>query len=189
MNLLDLVILLLCLGLGMLGLVRGLVRQASVWVGIVLGHMAGIRYFGPARRFLGLSFSHADVVAYMALFAAVYIAVRILGLLAERWVRASKLSGTDRAAGMLSGTLAGALLSILLVFLLVILLPRDAGVLRQSRLAPKALVAARWLQEAFPPGIAESFREKLRASAGSPGPGDEDPSGSRPAQPKKPPRK
>jgi len=99
----------------------------------------------------------------MAVFLAVYLAVRLIGALIEGRVRNSKLSGADRLAGMAAGLLKGVLLSILLVFLLVVLLPRDARVLRESKAAPTAIVAGRWLAAAFPERIAESFREKMRS--------------------------
>jgi uncharacterized membrane protein required for colicin V production len=78
-------------------------------------------------------------------------------------VRKSKLSGSDRLAGMAAGLVKGALLSILIVFLLVILLPRDARLLRESKAAPVAVTAGKRLASAFPERFAESFREKVRS--------------------------
>jgi hypothetical protein len=41
-------------------------------------------------------------------------------------------------------------------------------VLRESKAAPLAISAGRWLQSAFPDRIAESFREKVRAAGKQP---------------------
>jgi membrane protein required for colicin V production len=160
-NLLDIVIAVLCLGLAVYGIFQGIVRQLFSWGGLIGGHIAGVKFYGIAKEGLRLDFSHGDIVAYLLTFAAVYLAVRLVGLLVERWVRGSELSGTDRFAGMLAGFGKGVLLSVLLVFLLVILLPRDTPLLRESRLAPKAMVAARWMQQVFPERIRDSFREKI----------------------------
>jgi len=159
-NFLDVAIIALCLGFALYGIVQGVVRQLFSWGGLILGHIAGVKYYEIAQRRLHLDFLHGEIVAYLLTFIGVYLAFRLVGLLIERWVRGSELSGTDRAAGMLAGFVKGALLSILLVFVLVILLPRDTGLLRESTLAPRAMVAATWVAKIFPEKIRDAFREK-----------------------------
>ncbi|HEY5996875.1 MAG TPA: CvpA family protein, partial [Candidatus Deferrimicrobiaceae bacterium] len=90
------------------------------------------------------------------------IAVRVIGSMAERRVRGSKLSGIDRLTGGAAGLLKGLLLSILTVFLLVVFLPRDARILKTSKLSPKVVVAARWMAPAFPDKVRQAFDEKFR---------------------------
>jgi uncharacterized membrane protein required for colicin V production len=163
MNLLDLILAILIVGFAVSGIARGLVRQLFSLGGLVAGHLSGIRYYAFAQGKLGLSFQYAEVVGYAVVFLAAYIAVRLIGGLIEDRVRKSKLSGSDRLAGMAAGLVKGALLSILIVFLLVILLPRDARLLRESKAAPTAVAAGNRLAAAFPDRFAESFREKVRA--------------------------
>jgi uncharacterized membrane protein required for colicin V production len=162
MNLLDLILAILIVGFAVSGIARGLVRQLFSLGGLVAGHLSGIRYYAFAQGKLGLSFQYAEVVGYAVVFLAAYIAVRLIGGLIEDRVRKSKLSGSDRLAGMAAGLVKGALLSILIVFLLVILLPRDAKLLRESKAAPMAVTAGKRLAAAFPERFAESFREKVR---------------------------
>ena len=163
MNLLDLILAILIAGFAVSGIARGLVRQLFSLGGLVAGHLSGIRYYAFAQGKLGLSFQYAEVVGYAVVFLAAYIAVRLIGGLIEDRVRKSKLSGSDRLAGMAAGLVKGALLSILIVFLLVILLPRDARLLRESKAAPAAVAAGKRLTAAFPERFAESFREKVRS--------------------------
>lgn len=165
MNLLDILILALCVGFGILGIFQGIVRQAFSWAGLVFGHLLGVKFFPSAKDLLGLSFPHGDVVAYLALFAAAYLGIRLAGILVERLIRESELSGADRFMGALGGFAKGILLSILLVFLLVILLPRDTSILRGSKIAPRVVVAAGWVSKLFPEKIGAAFREKIREAA------------------------
>ena len=169
MNLLDIVIAVLCLGFAVYGILQGVVRQLFSWTGLLLGHVAGVKFFETVQVRLRLDFPHSDIVAYLLIFLAVYLAVRLVGLLVERLVRGSELSGTDRIAGMLAGFGKGVLLSVLLVFVLVILLPRNASFLRESKLAPKAMVAARWIQKVFPERIRHAFQEKIGDLSTPPG--------------------
>jgi uncharacterized membrane protein required for colicin V production len=163
MNLLDLILAVLFVWFAISGIVRGLVRQLFSLGGLIAGHLAGSRWFGFAQAKLGLSFQYAEVVGYAVVFLAAYLAVRLIGGLIEGRIRKSKLSGTDRLAGLAAGLVKGALFSILIVFLLVILLPRDARLLRESKAAPTAMAAGKRLAAAFPDRFAESFREKVRS--------------------------
>jgi membrane protein required for colicin V production len=181
-NLLDVAIAGLCIGFAVYGIVQGVVRQLFSWGGLILGHIVGVKFYTTAQEQLRLDFPHGDVVAYLLIFVAIYLLFRLVGLFVERWVRGSELSGTDRFAGMLTGFVKGALLSVLLVFVLVILLPRDTSLLRESELAPRAMVAARWVQKVFPEKIRTAFREKAGGISPSLRDGKKDPAAG--AQPK-----
>ena len=186
MNLLDIVIIALCLGFAVYGIVQGVVRQLFSWTGLLLGHVVGVKYYETAQERFQFDFPHGEIVAYLLIFLGIYLAIRLVGLLIERWVRGSELSGTDRAAGMLAGFVKGALFSVLIVFVLVILLPRDTGLLRKSTLAPRAMVAATWVAKIFPEKIRDAFREKTGDSPPLSGGGDGSPAA---PQPKNRPRK
>lgn len=164
MNPLDICIVALCAVLALFGLLRGFVRQAASLAGLILGHILAVRYNAWFLKILRFDFPHAGIAAYLIALLAVYIAVRLLGLLIERWVRDSKLSGMDRFLGGLAGALKGALFSVLLVFVLVVLLPRDASLLKSSKLAPHARIAAGWLEKTFPEKIREAYREKVHGA-------------------------
>lgn len=186
MSFLDIVLVALCAGFGVLGLFQGLVRQLSSWAGLILGHLLGAKYYERAREALGISFEHSEIVAYLLLFVGAYVCVRLVGALAERLVRGSTLSGTDRFAGGLAGLAKGAVLAVFLVFVLVILLPRDAPVLRASTLAPRAVTVAGWGVRIFPKRIADSFLEKTSPAGAY---GERETGAPPPAPPKKRSRK
>jgi len=164
MNLLDVCIIAICVVLALLGLLKGFVRQAVSIAGLILGHILAVKYNAEVQKLLQFDFPHAGIAAYLLALLAVYIAVRLFGLLIERWVRGTKLSGLNRLLGALAGAAKGALLSILLVFVLVVLLPRNSALVKNSKLAPRVLVAAGWLEKTFPERIRESYLEKFRAA-------------------------
>lgn len=192
MNPLDIGIIALCAVLALFGLFKGIVRQLTSWAGLILGLVAGWKFGAEVQKLLRLDFAGGAIAAYLLALLAVYIAVRLIGLLIERWVRGTKLSGTDRFLGLVAGAAKGVFLSILLVYFLAILLPRNAPLLAESKLAPRLMDAARWMENAFPERIRESFKEKMRAVAPRPAAGKgeradgETDAGS---QPKKRPRK
>jgi len=168
MNLVDIAVVALCLLFAVFGIMRGLVRQLFSIGGLVGGHLAGVRFYGPVSSALKLSFRYAEVVGYVVIFLVVFLVLSLLGSFIEGKIRASKLSAADRVGGMAAGLVKGALLSVLLVFVLVILLPGDSRALKESRTAPLAISAGRWLTQVFPDRIAGSFREKVRAAEKQP---------------------
>ena len=164
MNPLDIGILILCGALALFGVLQGFIRQISSWAGLILGLLAGWKFGAEAQKLLHFDFAGGAVAAYLVTLVVVYIAVRLVGLLFERSVRGTSLSGADRFLGLLAGLAKGAFLSVLLVFFLTLLLPRNASLLKESKFSPRLMVAARWVERAFPERIRESFREKIRAA-------------------------
>jgi membrane protein required for colicin V production len=165
---LDIGIIALCAVLALFGLFKGIVRQLTSWAGLILGLVVAWKYGAGVQELLRFEFAGGAVAAYLLALLAVYIAVRLLGLVVERWLRGTKLSGADRFLGLVAGAAKGVFLSILLVVFLTILLPRNAPLLAGSKLYPRLMDAARWMENAFPERIRESFREKMRAVAPRP---------------------
>lgn len=171
----DVVVVALPLAFALLGLFHGFVRQAASWGGLILGHLAGIRYYPAVRDALALNLPRGnEAVAYLAAFVAVYIAARLLGLLVERWIRESRLSGVERLAGGAAGLAKGALLAILFVFLLTVALPKGYEPLARSRYAPRALDAGAWLSRHLPDAVGGAFRAGVGAPRKDDGPAGRD---------------
>ncbi|MEW6719166.1 MAG: CvpA family protein, partial [Thermodesulfobacteriota bacterium] len=164
MNLLDIVVVALLALFAVFGVLRGLVRQLFSIAGLVAGHIAGIRFYADAVSLLKLSFRYAEVAGYVGILLAVFLVFSLLGAFIEARIRKSKLSAVDRLGGLVAGTAKGALLAVGLVFLLVIVLPKDARVIRESKAAPYAIAAGKWLADAFPESFADTFRKKIRAA-------------------------
>ncbi len=163
-NIVDAAIAAVVLWCAAAGLFRGLVRQAIGVGGLVAGHLAGIRWYAWAQNALRLHFPYAEAAGYLVLLVSVYLLVRLAGIWIEGRVRKSKLSGADRFAGMLAGLVKGILFAVIFVFLLVVFLPREAKVLRESRLSPTVIAAGRLAARVFPERIGAMFREKVEGA-------------------------
>jgi uncharacterized membrane protein required for colicin V production len=159
-NLLDIAIVVLCLVFAVAGIIHGVVRQLFSWTGILLGHIIGVKYCGTVQENFLRDFPHSEILSYLLIFIVIYLSIYLVGLLIEQGGRGSRLSGADRAVGMLAGFVKGVLFSILLVFVLVIVLPAHSRHLRESTLAPRAIVAATWVAKIFPAKMHDSFQEK-----------------------------
>jgi membrane protein required for colicin V production len=97
-------------------------------------------------------------IAFALLFVLVLIAGGILGVLANRAVRGTGLTGTDRSLGVIFGLLRGALLVALLVFLASLTPLPEEPWWEQSRLVPEFQRLVAWLLEQVP----QSLQKRLR---------------------------
>jgi membrane protein required for colicin V production len=101
-------------------------------------------------------------IAFAILFVLVLIAGGILGVLANRLVRGTGLTGTDRSLGVIFGSVARRAAGGVLVFLAWLTPLTEEGWWEQSRLASRIRALVNWLLDQLP----QSLQERLRELAG-----------------------
>lgn len=159
MPVIDYVIIAVVLVSGIIGLVRGLIREAislgtwvvAIWVVYMfagdVAEMFSTRVESPVVRVL---------IAGAALFIAVLLLGALLGYIATVMVRTTGLSGTDRTLGMVFGGLRGIILLALLLVAAVSLLPvAEEAWWNESTLIPYVEQVVVWLRDLLPPELAE----------------------------------
>jgi membrane protein required for colicin V production len=109
------VILLVVVGVFMIrGLFRGFIRETLGLVALVAAGLVAALYAAPAGEALqareAVRPEAAPAVAAAGLFVGTYVAVNLIGLVADRLARALFLGPLLRLAGMLFAALKGALL-------------------------------------------------------------------------------
>jgi len=140
-----------------IGLLRGLVKEAFSLITWVLAIWIGLTYGRGLAGFLGTYISHPSMriaAAFAILFFLTLILGSLIGYLLGELVKKTGLTGSDRFAGMLFGIARG----ILVVTLLVVLagmtpLPEDSW-WQESTLIPPFQSLAVWLRDNLPPEMA-----------------------------------
>ena len=153
MNWLDWVILVIVVASTLLSLRRGFVKEAlslAAWVAAFL-----ISTAFAAR----LSLKMTDVIsndafryaaAYVILFASTLILGSVINSMLARVIKATGLTGTDRALGTVFGFTRGLVLVLVMVFVLQALLHEDEReFMRDSRLLPHLAMVEQWARETF----------------------------------------
>lgn len=141
---------------GLVGLMRGLVREvlslltwgAAIWVGIqhsgMLATSLATLIPSPTLRL---------AVAFGILFIATFMLATVIGLVMTRLLERTGLSGIDRFAGLGFGLARGALILSVMVFLARSTpFPREP-VWQSSKLIPIFQATAVWLEGQIPPGL------------------------------------
>lgn len=155
-NWLDLVIIGIMGVSGLVGLVRGLVREvlslvawgAAIWVGITFSSQAAVfletAIPSPTARM---------AAAFAILFLLTLMLAGMVGFLLTRMLESTGLSGIDRFAGLLFGVARGVLIIAVLVFLAKETpLPKEIW-WKESQLIPLFQSLALWLASQLPPGV------------------------------------
>ena len=149
---------------GLIGLIRGLVREvfslaawgAAVWVGLRYGGDVGV-YLEAAMPLP----SARAAVAFALLFVASLIVAGFVAFLLSKLIQKTGLSGTDRFAGLLFGIARGVLVVAVLVLLAgVTPLPEDPW-WKASKLIPPFQSLSLWLRDQIPAEYSRHIKAPL----------------------------
>jgi membrane protein required for colicin V production len=162
-NWLDLFIIGL-LGLsGLVGLVRGLVRELLSLVSWGLAIWVGITFGGALEGYLESSIPSPTAriaAAFGILFVLTLLITGMIGFLLTRMLESTGLSGIDRFAGLLFGLVRGVLIIAVLVFLARSTpVPKETW-WRDSQWMPMFQSIALWLESQLPPGFVPRLDSK-----------------------------
>jgi membrane protein required for colicin V production len=136
----DIAILVIIVGSGAFGLLRGLIVQVGGIVGAVAGLFLAHHYYTTARNFLALFFhadSHLSVAAFLLVLLVVWLLVVLIAQAIRTVVRFTPFGLLDRLGGAVLGLALGVVL--VQVLLLLAADSKDASLhasIHASRLAP-----------------------------------------------------
>ncbi|MBX3726370.1 MAG: CvpA family protein [Xanthomonadales bacterium] len=141
----------------LVGLWRGLVREALALVTWLAAIAGALLFGGQVAQFYAAWIdlpSARTALGYGTVFVLVLVVGGLLGWLVARVVRAGGLGGTDRVLGLGFGLLRGGLVVAALVLVLGYTpFPQDPW-WQQSELIPRFQPVATWLREQIPETLA-----------------------------------
>lgn len=167
----DYALLALVLVSAVVGLLRGLLREAMslvVWVSAV---WVAARYGSSVAPYLAEFIANGQLrlwAARITLLIGVLIAGGILTWLLAMALHSTRLGGTDRMVGMIFGLARGVLLAGLAIIVLRLAGFSDEPWWRQSKLIPYAAPVADALREAAEQGLGRSWTLSVAPSLQAP---------------------
>jgi len=140
-----------------IGLVRGLIKEAFSLVTWILGIWVGLSFSREFSGFLEQSISYPSAriaAAFAILFVMTLVLGGLISFLLGVLVNKTGLTGTDRFAGMIFGIVRGMVVVSILVMLAGLTpLPEDSW-WKESKLIPPFQSLAVWLRDHVPSGMA-----------------------------------
>jgi len=162
---LDIILVIVLLATLVLGLIKGLVRQAIGLVAVVAGLLLAARYYPRAGAFVHKVVSNpivADFIGFLALFAAVIAAGWLVGLLVSKLMK-GPLNFLDHVLGGAFGLIKGILICGVIVFALLVFEVRQDA-LAGSKLAPLCFQVTRTVIRLIPGDLKAKFKSVYEGS-------------------------
>lgn len=151
---------------GLIGLIRGLIREVFSLVAWAAAIWVGLHYNREVAAYLETAIPLASVrltVAFMILFVASLALTGFAGYLLNKLVQNTGLSGTDRFLGLFFGIARGVLVVAVLVLLAgATPLPEDPW-WKTSHLIPPFQSFSLWLRDRIPSDYASRIKSPLAA--------------------------
>ncbi len=143
-----------------IGLFRGLVKEAISLATWILGVWVGLSFSSMLANKLPFQLGDQTVqvvIAFAILFLAILVAGGIVNYLIGQLVDKTGLSGTDRLMGLVFGFLRGGLIVAIMVLLATLTSMPNEAWWNQSLTLPYFHDAAAWLRELLPDTLAQHF--------------------------------
>jgi membrane protein required for colicin V production len=129
LQILDVVLAILLIVLAIRGAFRGLVEELSAMAALVLGVWAGLFFRLQAAAFIRSRWTDLDprlailpdILGFLAVLVAVFLLVKLIGLLLKGITERIMLGGLDRLLGTAFGAVEGLAASALILFILQLL--------------------------------------------------------------------
>lgn len=156
----------------LIGLSRGLIREALSLAGWILAIWVAITFNSEfAKTHYLATYIHSNeirtAVSFFILFLAVLFAISIVAMLISQLTQRTGLSGTDRLLGVLFGVARGVILVALILLLLRFTpLPKESW-WSQSRTIPHFQSLENWLHGLLPKSVALPIKSSLSEKATS----------------------
>ena len=143
-----------------IGLFRGLVKEAISLATWILGVWVGLSFSSTLANKLPFQLGDETVqvvIAFAILFLVILVAGGIVNYLIGQLVDKTGLSGTDRLMGLVFGFLRGGLIVAIMVLLATLTSMPNEEWWNQSLTLPYFHDAAAWLKEFLPDTLAQHF--------------------------------
>jgi len=176
MNWFDLVVVIFVAVCMIRGFMRGLARELSSLVGLILTAWISFRLFPmvtPLTKYVTDNTTIQTIFSFLLVFIIVWLFFMLLGYLIQRTLRLFSLTSVDRFLGGLAGTIKGFLLALILFSFLMVFLPIGSITLSASKTAPYLVTGSQFIRSLMPTSVSTTFDNHLNQLKTLWGGGDE----------------
>jgi len=157
------------IGIGILGVLRGLWRGAVSQIFGILGVLGGFLVATHYHQSLAVQLARgfpkltgAAVISFIALFFLTWLCVAMVGYMVAKVLRTGGLGFMDRVLGAGVGLGKAVLSAIILISILTLFVSPRSAILSQSRLAPQVQEIAQFMVMAAPERLQREFEQKSK---------------------------
>ncbi len=139
MNTFDIVVIVVTAFCLIRGAYKGLIGEVSGIIGVVAGFYGAHTYY-PQIAVYGQQWIDSapirNLIAFFVLFCGVLIAVHLISILIQKFLKLVFLGWVDRTFGLVFGALKGVLIISVFFIMVTTFLPKNSNFLSQSQFSP-----------------------------------------------------
>lgn len=165
MNGLDIILLLVLLIIGMICLMKGLIKTIFFFISMIAASICSILFYRPVGDIINKFINNnmiSVVLAYILIFLAVSIACHLFAKGLKKVLKIAHLGWADRAGGLLIGLIIGIFLNSVLIILLTVFSTQQNQIIHESMLAPHILQISQKTIAILPSDLKETFQKKVK---------------------------
>ncbi len=166
MNTLDILICVigaLCL---IRGVFRGIIREITSIVGVIVGFYAAYTYYPVVGGWLShliTNQSYLNIISFFIIFSILFVVIGFAGVVLKYLFKAVALGWADRILGGTFGVVKAVLIVSVLLVALTTFLPREAPVIKDSLLAPSVSGISEKMVAVVPKEMKQRFCDNINA--------------------------
>lgn len=148
------------------GLFRGIIKEVTSIVGVLVGFYSAYTYYPLIGRWLSqliANKSYLNIISFFIVFTVIFFAIGFVGVVLKHIFRAASLGWADRVLGGAFAMVKAILIVSVLLLVLTAFLPQNVPVIRHSRIAPHVSAASEKMVAAVPVEMREMFRDNIKA--------------------------
>ena len=166
MNILDIII---CVIVGFClirGIFRGIIKEVTSIVGVLVGFYAAYTYYPVAANWLSpliANKSYLNIVSFFIVFSILFFAVGFVGVVLKYLLKAVALGWADRILGGTFGFVKAVFIASVLLVALTTFLSKESHVIKDSLLAPHVSAISEKMVAVVPEEMKQKFGDNIKA--------------------------
>lgn len=147
------------------GVFKGLVREISSIFGVLGGFYAAYTYYPFVSDMIAPWLPDEalrKIVSYVLIFSAVVIIINILAVVIKYLLNIVFMGWIDRISGAFFGLIKGALVICVFFIALTAFLPKEASIIKNSRLCPYVATASEMMAKVVSKDMKQKFSTKIK---------------------------
>lgn len=164
MNPFDIVIIIILSYCLIRGLFRGLVKELSSIIGVLVGFYAAYSYYPLIAGLLSSwiqNTAYLNIISFLIIFICIFLVISILGIVIKYFLNIAFLGWMDRICGMGFGIVKAILIASILLVMLTAFLPKGDPIIKTSILAPHVMVISENMAKVISKDMKRNFTVKI----------------------------
>lgn len=165
MNLFDILIIIILLYCLVRGIFRGLLKEMSSLIGVLVGFYAAYTYYNELGKYLKKWITdpnYINTLSFLLIFICVFLIISILGIIIKYILKIVFLGWVDRVFGAVFGISKGILIGSVLLIVFSAFLSGNSNIIKTSKTAPYLSAISNKMIKVTPKDLKNEYQIRIK---------------------------